>query len=670
MMPADPGTAQAAPLGVADMLRNGYARVTPFTATTTRNSGLNWTTSAHASVRRAASVTVARATGAQASVRRPAGVTVETSISGQGRLVRHIRSRNKATQARGATRGCPLGEAAGGLGGPVSEDDASASPADRGECLHNYPAPVQPAVSRRGLGHRVFPAHLVRGHRHRHGGSDLMDDIQIGEGRLHHDDVSAFRHIEKHFPQRVAGLRILLIGRPVAEPGRAFGRVTERAVEGRGVFGRVRADGHVSMAAAIEGGPDRGHLAIHHAAGPDHVGARRRLGNGDLSVPLQGRVVVHLARLGEQSAVAVVGVFIQAQVRHEHRGPAHLSGQVGQGRCEDPRRVVGGRAAGVLDRRDAEEHEPTDARLHRLGGGLTQAVPGVLDDAWHGTHRLRLADSFLDEQRQHQVGRLDAGLGDEAPKRRGAAQPARPCCGKLGGHCGSWGYLSAGYLRRRRAPRRRSLGFRTGSPAATAASRMLAPYSASASTRAVAEGFVAVTSTRSPNSAAVRAVCGPITAITVTACGFPAMPIRFRTVDDEVNRTASKPPPLIASRIGAGGGAARTVRYAVTSSASQPSSVSLATSVSVAISARGSSTRLIGSRTSSKGGQTAARPSPDCSPSGMRSGLIPNSRRAPAVCSPTAATLTPANARASKPYSSSFSRTARTALTEVKATHW
>ena len=56
------------------------------------------------------------------------------------------------------------------------------------------------------------------------------------------------------------------------------------------------------------------------------------------------------------------------------------------------------------------------------------------------------------------------------------------------------------------------------------------------------------------------AVCGPMTAITVTVCGLPAMPIRFRTVEDEVNSTASKPPPLMASRTGAGGGAARTVR--------------------------------------------------------------------------------------------------------------
>ena len=115
----------------------------------------------------------------------------------------------------------------------------------------------------------------------------------------------------------------------------------------------------------------------------------------------------------------------------------------------------------------------------------------------------------------------------------------------------------------------------------------------------VTEGVSPWTSTRRPNSVAVFAVCGPIAAITVSACGLPAMPIRLRTVDEEVNSTASNPPVLMASRMGAGGGEARTVRYAVTSSASQPSSVSRATRVSVAMSARGSSTRLIGSSTSS-----------------------------------------------------------------------
>ena len=80
------------------------------------------------------------------------------------------------------------------------------------------------------------------------------------------------------------------------------------------------------------------------------------------------------------------------------------------------------------------------------------------------------------------------------------------------------------------------------------------------------------------------------------------------------------------------------------------------------MSARGSSTRLIGSSRSSYGGQAAARPSADWSPSGTRSGWMPKSSSAAAVCSPTAATLTPANARASRPYSSNRSRTARTAF--------
>ena len=48
---------------------------------------------------------------------------------------------------------------------------------------------------------------------------------------------------------------------------------------------------------------------------------------------------------------------------------------------------------------------------------------------------------------------------------------------------------------------------------------------------------------------AVAAVCGPITATTVRACGLPAMPTRLRTVHDEVKHTASNPPDLIASRM-------------------------------------------------------------------------------------------------------------------------
>ena len=94
-------------------------------------------------------------------------------------------------------------------------------------------------------------------------------------------------------------------------------------------------------------------------------------------------------------------------------------------------------------------------------------------------------------------------------------------------------------------------------------------------------------------------MAGPITAMIVDGCGLPAMPTRLRTVEDEEKTTASNLPLLIASRVGAGGGVARTVRYAVTSSHSQPRSIRPATRFSVAMSARGRKTRLMGSSTSS-----------------------------------------------------------------------
>ena len=53
---------------------------------------------------------------------------------------------------------------------------------------------------------------------------------------------------------------------------------------------------------------------------------------------------------------------------------------------------------------------------------------------------------------------------------------------------------------------------------------------------------------------------GRCTATTVEGCGLPAMPTRLRTVELEVNTTASYWPDLIASRTEAAGGAARTVR--------------------------------------------------------------------------------------------------------------
>ena len=54
------------------------------------------------------------------------------------------------------------------LGGPVGEDDVGARAADRDQRLHDHPVPVDPAVGRGRLDHRVLAADLVGGHRHVH----------------------------------------------------------------------------------------------------------------------------------------------------------------------------------------------------------------------------------------------------------------------------------------------------------------------------------------------------------------------------------------------------------------------------------------------------------------------------------------------------------------------
>src|SRR5258708_1379345 len=152
---------------------------------------------------------------------------------------------------------------------------------------------------------------------------------------------------------------------------------------------------------------------------------------------------------------------------------------------------------------------------------------------------------------------LSASLGPGRCLRARRLLGSHPYCFHVTAAFTSLRLLPVHFARRAREERR-SEGRSTGSPAAIAASRRAVPNAASASASTAALGLGASTSTRSPCSRAVFAVCGPIHAITVEACGLPAIPTRFLTVEDEVNRTASKPPPLIASRISAGGAPAPT----------------------------------------------------------------------------------------------------------------
>ena len=158
--------------------------------------------------------------------------------------------------------------------------------------------------------------------------------------------------------------------------------------------------------------------------------------------------------------------------------------------------------------------------------------------------------------------------------------------------------------------------------------------------------------------------------MTVDACGLPAMPTRLRTVLDEVNThrveaaALDRLPDVGRRRRGTHGPVRRHV-VDLPAELDEPGGERLGRDVGPR---QEHPVDRVEHRRRTPGSPRAG-PRWTARPTGTRSGLTPNAVSAAAVCSPTAATLMPAKARASRPYSSNFSRTALTALTEVKATH-
>ena len=68
----------------------------------------------------------------------------------------------------------------------------------------HHPALVDPAQPGGGLHHRVLPAHVVR---HQRQGGPLpnrADHVEVGQGRLHHQHVGAFRLVQRGLEERLA----------------------------------------------------------------------------------------------------------------------------------------------------------------------------------------------------------------------------------------------------------------------------------------------------------------------------------------------------------------------------------------------------------------------------------------------------------------------------------
>src|SRR5580658_1337490 len=160
----------------------------------------------------------------------------------------------------------------GGFFGVVGEDDAGAGAVDALQGFHHDAVAVDPVVLGGGFDHRVFAGDLIGGQRQIETQAGGGDYVEVGQGRLDHDHVSALFDVELDFAHGFAQVgSIHLIGAAVAELRGGVGGLAERAVESRGELGGVRKNRRVNEAGFVEGAADGGDAAIHHVGGGDDV---------------------------------------------------------------------------------------------------------------------------------------------------------------------------------------------------------------------------------------------------------------------------------------------------------------------------------------------------------------------------------------------------------------
>src|SRR5207245_10123916 len=124
-----------------------------------------------------------------------------------------------------------------------------------------------------------------------------------------------------------------------------------------------------------------------------------------------------------RAAVAVVGILAEADVGDEEQARRRLAD--GAERARDDALGVGGAAAArVLPLRHAEEDDGRHAQVPEPAALLGRALDRALRDAWHRRDRLLDPAPGHDEERLHELGRVDARLAHQAAERLAAAEPA------------------------------------------------------------------------------------------------------------------------------------------------------------------------------------------------------------------------------------------------------
>ena len=290
---------------------------------------------------------------------------------------------------------------------------------------------VDPAVGGGGLDHGVLAGDVVRRHRHVDRVADPAHDVEVGQRRLHHHDVGALGDVEQRLADALDGRWRGPAGRSAGRPrarsrrprgtGRRTRRRTSRSRPGSrrrcGRRRRARRGSRATWPSIIPLGPTMSTPASAWAS------AISAYASSVASLSTRPSAVEH-------AAVAVVGELVEAQVAHHGERVADLGDHVGDRDVED---AVGVDGAGAGRRPSSSgmpnSITPPSPSSAASATALQQRDAGVLDDARHRRDRPRLVEALAHEQRQHQLPRLERGLGDQPAQRRrasaaGAAGPA------------------------------------------------------------------------------------------------------------------------------------------------------------------------------------------------------------------------------------------------------
>ena len=316
--------------------------------------------------------------------------------------------------------------------GEVGEHDVGAGALDREQVLERDRGSVDPAELRRSLHHRVLAAHVVRRDRHVERAPYLGDHVEVRQRGLDHHHVGALVDVVRDLDERLAPVGgIHLVAPAVAGPRRALGRVAERAVERRGVLGRVREDRDRREPGTVERGADR-----RRPGRPSFPTARSRRRRRRPARPRCSRSARASRRCRRRRSLVSnpqwpwsVYSSRQSSAISTRLSPTS-SRSVRSATCITPLVASACRAAGVLGGRDPEQHHGRDAEIGERPHLFAQALLRVLHDAGHRRDRFGRVDALLHEQRRDEVIEPDAMLRHQTAERGRAPQPAHPVLGK------------------------------------------------------------------------------------------------------------------------------------------------------------------------------------------------------------------------------------------------